>query len=194
VQLASPIALSSLSTPLLTFRAIWYQQDVTGLWPQLNQSTYYWVVLSPATPMNIFKPGSPIEGPSGAIWAGMNAGLQPQFAPPLVSQDPHVFTARYLRSQPAAGNVTFGCNTQAAFNFIDGGISTTSGWLPYAGGRYGSWYGNLAGAPPGGRIVYGVSVLGYQLIPQPSSTPTGKKWSDFPLRASSRSHFALVGG
>jgi hypothetical protein len=172
-QITTPIALTSLNTPLLTYRSIWYQQGVIGQWPDLNQSTYYWVVLSPTTRMNIFKAGSPVEGPSGAIWGGMNAGLQPQFAPPLVNQDPHVFTARFLRSQPAAGNTALGCNTQAALNFINGGISTTNGWELYGGSRYGSWQGNLAGPSPGGRIVYGISLLGYQQIPSVTSTASG---------------------
>jgi hypothetical protein len=158
---------------MLTFRAIWYQQDVTAFdWPQLNQSTYYWIVISPTTSLAIAS--QPMAAPkySGIVWSGIDSGKFPSFVPPLTRTDPNVFTARVLRSQTGPGDTANACNKAAAINFINGAIATTNtqGWASYAGSRLGNWQAD----PAGSRIVYGMQVLGYLVVPSTSSTATGE--------------------
>jgi hypothetical protein len=159
---------------MLTYRATWYQQDVTAFnWPQLNQSTYYWIVISPTTPLSITNQVA-IQGPKfqGIIWSGIDSGKTPSSVPPLSRTDPNVFTARVLRSQTGPGDSANACNKAAAINFINGAIATTNtqGWAAYAGSRLGDWQAD----PAGSRIVYGMQVLGFLVVPSPSSTNTGE--------------------
>jgi hypothetical protein len=186
-QLGDAILLSSQTTPLLTYRANWYQQDVTGArWPQLNQSTYYWVVLSPTTTMPITNQVA-ITGPkfNGALWSGIDSAKYPTKLPPLTQRDPHVYTARVLRTQRQAGDATYGCTTRPALGWLKGALnaSNINGWVDYTGN--GSRLLNWEADPAGARIVYGVSLLGYQEFSTQSATASSTSTSS---RTSSGGH------
>ena len=163
------MTLSSRTTPLLTYRAIWDHPDISAFWPMLQQDTYYWVVLSPTTPLSISAsshPSLPAPRFNGAIWMGINSLVSP--IPPICETDNTVFTARMLRSQTGPGDAVNASATAAGLRFINSAVSTTAGWtnLPSAASRLKNWQSS------GSAIKYGLQVIGFLQAPTTTATMT----------------------
>jgi hypothetical protein len=104
--------MSSQTAPLNNARAIWYQQDVsTAGWPIMNADSYYWVVVTPGSPLTITNGQY-----NGAIWQGIDSTYNP--VPPITNSDPIVFSGRQLISERARGDSAFGSSAPASVNFL----------------------------------------------------------------------------
>ena len=166
-QLSSPYLLSAQTAPLLTFRASWYQQDISSAgWPLLSADTYYWIVVTPGSPLTM-----PNGQYNGALWSGISASQTSPFdgsqvIPPSILNDPVVFTARELTSERFQGDYSFGAGTVAAVSFLAGSSYWPS--APNAIPRF----TNFAVSPPNGQpLRYGVQLIGWQVPPSSSPAP-----------------------
>ena len=177
-QLTTPFSLSSQTQPLLNFRATWYQQDITAAgWPIMPEQTYYWVVVSPGSPLTMPAPNNQYNG---ALWSGISAAqLRPDGVSPIlpafIQNDLSLFTGREMTSERFAGDSAFCANTQNAVNFLLGSSNWPS--VPNAAPRF----TNFVVSPPDGTpglVRYGVQILGWQVTPS-SSTTSSRKYPVF---------------
>lgn len=161
-QLAPPTAMPGQTGPLITTRGAWYQQDVSGAgWPNLNASTYYWIVLSPGVPLALASQGGALY--NGARWVGVDETVAPLAAATLA--DPHLFKGRQLVSQRFSNDVTFQANAPTAPAWLRSQTYWPS--VANAAARFIDW------DAVGSRVRYGVQLLGWQIAPTPSFTPSG---------------------
>ena len=152
--------MASQTVPLTTTRGSWYQQSLTGAgWPIMNATTYYWVAVTPSVPLTMTTQNNRMY--NGARWVGTFDNVQ--VVSPAANADPHLFKARQLISQRNAGDVAFGANQAAAASWI----SSQTSWQTL-GGRFKDW--DLANS----NVRYGVQLLGFQMWPTPSPTPSGR--------------------
>lgn len=170
VQLTTPFALSAQTFPLQQTRAIWYQQEIVSAgWPIMPQQTYYWVVVTPGSPLTM-----PNGLYNGALWSGMNASATRAeggaILPPFILGDTNLFTGRELLSERFTNDAAFGSNTAAAVSFLRG----SSNWPNYGAPRFTNFVVSppFAGVPP---VRYGVQVLGWQVTPSSSLTSSRKR-------------------
>lgn len=158
--LAAPWSLANASTTFSDARPSWVKVDVSGAgWPALAQGVYFWVVLSPGSPLPIRVPRpSGGLGPAynGVVWSGINASSG--LLPPAVAADRNLFTGRQLVSERFAADAAFGSTARASVAFLLG----ASDWAGVANAstRYTNW------AASGSVVRYGVQVLGWQIAPE----------------------------
>ena len=159
LQLAPPLLMASLTNPLTTTRGSWYQQDVTGAgWPILNASTYYWVAVTPSVPLTMTAQGGGVY--NGARWVGLNDAVNP--VPAVAATDPHIFKGRQIVSQRFRGDSLYIATSPTAAAWI----ASQPSWQTL-GTRFTDWdLGNSS-------VRYGVQLLGWQIWPTPSVTPSG---------------------
>ena len=175
-QLSTPWPINAQSNPLLSYRAIWYQQDIRQAgWPIMPEKTYYWVVVTPGSPLTMPFPNTQYNG---ALWSGISQDqpksmTDPSFLlPPIIRNDPYIFTGRELVSQRFASDSVFGANKQAAVDFL----ANPSNWaasINSSSPRFTNFY--VSPPPPGStpsRVRYGVQVLGWQVTPSNTPSPT----------------------
>jgi hypothetical protein len=154
LQLAPPVLLTAYNDFMSPVRSSWVQIDVSSAgWPLLKCNTYYWIVVTPGTPLSL-----PNRQYNGVLWTGIDVGL----LPPFLANDADLFTGRQLMSQRFARDFIFGANTTVALRLA----TNTSNWaeVDAAPTRLTNWRAS------GSRVRYGVSVIGWQVTP--SSTPT----------------------
>ncbi len=168
-QLTVPYLLTG-STGLVTFRAVWLQNDITQAeWPILTAQTYYWVAVTPSTPLTMppLVPGGPNTLYNGAVWSGINTNVaRPSdgslILPGFIRNDPYLFTGRELVSERAAFDPVFMANQPDAVTFL----STAENWptVPNADTRFTNWQAT------GSNVRYGIQIIGWQVTP--SNTPS----------------------
>ena len=146
-QMAPPYSLAGQATPLQIGRGVWYQQDITqASWPVLTPNTYYWVVLTPGTPLSLFGAGTV----NGAIWGGLDDSINP--LPVQALNDPHIFKGRQLVSITGPTDTAFGSMQPASVSFLQSALNWPS--VPSASSRFTNW------ASAGSRVRYGVQIIG----------------------------------
>lgn len=156
-QLSVPWSLRTVVTSLSSVRGTWVQVDVSGAgWPILSPNTYYWVVLTPGSPLSLASGNGVYDG---VLWSGISDAPGSPL-PSSVVADRNLFTGRQLVSQSLSGDATFGANTAAAVAFLQG----STAWAGYGAPRYTNWQAS------GSRVRYGIHVVGY--LATPSATPT----------------------
>jgi hypothetical protein len=167
-QLAKPFFIQA-TTPLLTYRSVWLHTDIQPAgWPIMTADTYYWVAVSPSTPLNMPPYKNKQTRYNGAIWAGFDADTtyRPNTVVPLfpasVRNDPNLFTGRELNSQRFPNDPDFYATTQAAVDFLN----TDQAWetVPSAPDRFTNW--QLTSS----NIRYGIQIIGWQVTPSNSAT------------------------
>ena len=155
--------MTAMTSPLLTARGAWYQQDISSAgWPNMNASTYYWIALTPAAPLTMTTQGGTQY--NGARWVGVDGTTAP--LPAATLADPHLFKGRQLISRRAANDTLNQANSQSAVLWL----LSQSNWPSVVGAntRFTNW--DLAGS----NVRYGVQLLGWQMRPTPSLSSSGK--------------------
>jgi hypothetical protein len=169
-QLTTPYLLLS-QTPLVSFRAVWLQNDIQQAgWPIMTADTYYWVAVSPSVPLTMPPrvPGGPKTVYNGAVWNGVNGNAGRPATPSVllfpafIRNDPNLFTGRELISERNALDSSFYANTPAAVSFLN----TNQAWAtaPNAETRFTNWQAT------GSNIRYGIQIIGWQVTPSNSAT------------------------
>ena len=117
-------------------------------WPLLLPSTYYWVVLTPGSPLS--------SSPNGALWGGINASAPGANLYSGYSPDSPVFTARELSSQRFAFDTAFAATTTAAVTFL----ANATNWptVTAASTRFVNW----RVVPGASDVRYGIQFIGRQ--------------------------------
>jgi hypothetical protein len=156
LQLAAPVALTSETDSLLTYKGTWYSFAVST-WPLLTTNTYYWVAVAPGTTMTL-----PNGQYNGALWTGVDISFLP--VPTQARRDPLAFTGRQLISQRRPGDAVLGADRPLAQTFISSAQNWTS--VVNASSRLLDW------AAVGSNIRYGIQILGLAVFPSPSLTPS----------------------
>ena len=176
MQLAAPYLMSGQTTPLTSTRASWYQVDITGAgWPLMSPSTYYWVSVTPGSPLTMTTQGGFVY--NGAVWAGTDDTRNA--ATPGSAGEPLLYKGRQFISERFPGDSQFGGNTAAAVNLNKGLLS----WGTQTGS---SQYTNWAAAPYNSTIRYGIQVLGWQVFP-PATLSGALREGMCPIRCASAS-------
>ena len=155
-QLAAPLRMT-VNNNLAVVRGTWFQQDVsTAGWPNLDANTYYWIAVTPATTIP-FANGQY----NGAVWVGLDDTISPNL-PPTYAGDTGVFKARQIVSQRFANDALFAANSASAVTFMN----SDQPWANAGNGRFTDF------ASAGSNVRYGIQLLGWQISPTPSNTPT----------------------
>ena len=152
LQLANPFAMTAATAPLQAQRASWYQVDIsTAGWPLMSPVTYYWVVVTPCSPLTMTTQGGAQY--NGAAWAGTDDSINP--IPGAAAVDRLLFRGRQLSSQRFKGDTALGANTPAAVAFN----RDTESWGDISPPQYTNWDAE------GSTIRYGIQLLGWQVQP-----------------------------
>ena len=176
VQLAPPFLMSGQTAPLPSTRANWYQVDITTAgWPLMSPSSYYWVAVTPGSPLTMTTQGGYTY--NGAVWAGTDDTKNP--ATTGSAGEPLLYKGRQFISERFPGDSQFGGNTAAAVNLNKGLLS----WGTQTGS---SQYTNWAAAPYNSTIRYGIQVLGWQVFP-PATLSGALREGMCPIRCASAS-------
>ena len=145
---------ATAQTPLIANRAAWYPIDISAAgWPLLSPSTYYWVAVTPCSPLALTTQNGRLY--NGAVWASVGNN---SLLPPFIRNDPNLFTARQIISERFPGDSTFGANTAAAVNKNRNALA----WGAFSPPEYTNWAAPLNA---NNATRYGIQVLGWQQFP-----------------------------
>ena len=162
-QLSNPYSLASATGPasISTSSPSWYHVDLTTAgWPLMSDSSYYWVVVSPCSPLTLTTQASGRRY-NGVLWAGLTDSV----TPPSPPSDPLLYRGRQIVSERFDGDCTYGANTTAGINEIS---NTMEGWAGYTN-QYTNWDAQ------GSTVRYGISLAGQQVQPPATVSST---WGD----------------
>lgn len=152
LQLAAPYKMTGRTAPLQATRGTWYQHDITAAgWPIMKPSTYYWIVLTPSTPLALTTQASGKY--NGALWSGILDTTAPLNAATLA--DPHVFKARRLTSERFKNDALFQASTNAGVNVLKNATNWGASGIDQ---RRVTSYG-------ASNVRYGIQLLGWQVQP-----------------------------
>ena len=150
--------MSSQTTPLTSVRASWYQVDISAAgWPLLSPDTYYWVVVTPCSPLTMTTQNNNVY--NGAVWVGFDDRLNSLTS--VDAGDNGVFRGRQYLSERFPGDSTYGANTPAA-------VIRNRDLLSWGTQTGNPQYTNWAAAPYNSTVRYGVQLLGWQVYPPAS--------------------------
>jgi hypothetical protein len=127
-------------------------------WPLLLPNTYYWVAVTPTTPLPL-----PNGQFNGATWGGIDDTTNP-LRPASLQSDPNLFKGRQLTSECVANDTTFSANLAGAVPIVRDSDNWPS--VSCSSARFTNW------AALGSKIRYGVQILGPQVPVSPSPTPS----------------------
>ena len=151
-QLARPYLMDGQITALQATRGSWYQQDLSGAgWPIMKPSTYYWIVVTPSTPLALTTQASGKY--NGALWSGILDTTAP--LPATTLADSHVFKARRLTSERFKSDALFQASTAAGVNVLKNATNWGASGIDQR--RVTSFDSS--------NVRYGIQLLGWQVQP-----------------------------
>ena len=153
--------MTDLNTAMQATRGTWYQHDVSAAgWPIITPSTYYWIVVTPSTPLALTTQASGKY--NGALWSGILDSTAP--LPATTLADSHVFKARRLTSERFKSDVLFQASTAAGVNVLKNATNWGASGIDQR--RVTSYDSS--------NVRYGIQLLGWQV--QPTPQPSEFRW------------------